>query len=52
MREKTTRQARQRYESMISGESKSPYIGKNRGKGMKAVSFFTGKEFMNIELDA
>lgn len=52
VREKTTRQTSQRYESMIGGETKSPYIRKNRGKGMKAVSFFTGKEFLNIDLDS
>jgi hypothetical protein len=37
---------------MIGGESKSSYIGKNRGKGMRVVNFFTGKEFLNIDLDA
>jgi hypothetical protein len=46
----TARQVTDRYESMVSGGS--PYIGKNRSKGPKTVNFFTGQEFLNIDLNS
>jgi hypothetical protein len=44
----TARQVTDRYESIVG----SPYIGKNRGKGPKTVNFFTGQEFLNIDLNS
>lgn len=46
----TARQVTNRYESMVGGGP--PYIGKNRNKGPKTVNFFTGQEFLNIDLSS